>query len=143
MPVLKYFKCNVNAKSPTKANKSDAGLDIYSCENVVLESKQQHLFKTGLKFLIPDGYKLVVFSKSGLALKKRISHRAGLIDNGYTGELGLIIVNESDVPVQFDIGSPIAQIVLERDEKYEVEEMFEEPRKEERNENGFGSSYKM
>lgn len=102
--------CNPNAKIPTYANPTDAGLDIYALEDIEVLPGETKLVKTGLKVAIPNGYELQVRPKSGRALKTklRIANSPGTIDSGYRDEIGVIIEN---------VEAPIQDIDYDFDEK--------------------------
>lgn len=73
--------CNKDAKIPSYANDSDAGMDIYALEDITVNPGETVLVKTGLKVAIPVGYELQVRPKSGRALKTklRIANTPGTI----------------------------------------------------------------
>lgn len=73
--------CHEDAKIPTYANKTDAGMDIYALEDIIINPGETVLVKTGLKVAIPVGYELQVRPKSGRALKTkmRIANSPGTI----------------------------------------------------------------
>lgn len=102
--------CNENAKIPTYANDTDAGLDIYALEDITINPGETVLVKTGLKVAIPIGYELQVRPKSGRSLKTklRVANTPGTIDSGYRDEIGVILEN---------IEHPIQDIDYEFDEK--------------------------
>ena len=64
--------CNENAKIPTYANDTDAGLDIYALEDITINPGETKLIPTGIKVAIPLGYELQVRPKSGRALKTKL-----------------------------------------------------------------------
>jgi dUTP pyrophosphatase len=67
---LRYSTSNVDAVDPEYAYPTDSGFDLYSTEEITIESFGRALIPTGLHFDIPDGYEIQVRSKSGLALKQ-------------------------------------------------------------------------
>ena len=73
----------------------DVGLDLMSAEEAIIKSGESRLIKTGIKLAIPQGYGGFVYPRSGLALKHGISvlNSVGVIDPGYRGELGVILIN--------------------------------------------------
>lgn len=87
--------CNKNARMPIYAHETDAGLDIYSTEDINIRPGETILIKTGLKVAIPVGYELQVRPKSGISLKTklRVANTPGTIDSGYRDEIGIIIEN--------------------------------------------------
>lgn len=87
--------CDERAKVPTYAHVTDAGLDIYTIEDVVIHPGETKLLRTGIKVAVPQGYELQGRPKSGRSLnsKLRISNSPGTIDSGYRGEVGVIVDN--------------------------------------------------
>ena len=87
--------CHPDAKIPTYANATDAGMDIYALEDITIKPGETVLVKTGLKVAIPVGYEIQVRPKSGRALKTkmRVANSPGTIDSGYRDEIGIIIDN--------------------------------------------------
>lgn len=87
--------CHEDAKIPTYAHDTDAGLDIYAIEDITIHPGETKLIKTGIKMAIPVGYEIQVRPKSGRALKTkmRVANSPGTIDSGYRDEIGIIIDN--------------------------------------------------
>ena len=84
-----------DAVIPNRANVCDAGYDLCSIEDVSLDPLERSVVKTGLKLsLSPNTYGRVA-PRSGLAVKKGIDVLAGVIDSGYTGEVGVVLINLS------------------------------------------------
>jgi dUTP pyrophosphatase len=102
----------------------DAGMDVRSIEDVLLEPGTPHGVATGLAFEIPAGYEIQVRPRSGLALKHAITvpNSPGTIDPGYRGELKVILLNAGKQPYQIHAGDRIAQIVLSRYEAVQWDE---------------------
>jgi dUTP pyrophosphatase len=105
-------KLSPNAVLPNWNNDS-AGADLTSLETTTINVGRRHLFKTGLSLAIPTGYYGRVAPRSGLALKKGIDVMAGVIDADYRGELGVILINLGEEPVQINAGDKIAQLIIE------------------------------
>ena len=138
---LKIKKLKPSAKIPEYAHHGDAGMDIYSCQDelvITLSPGDRRLISTGLAFEIPYGTELQIRPRSGLALKKGISivNSPGTLDYGYRGELGIILINHGYDDFEIRKGDKIAQVVLNKIEIAEVEELSEM----ERGGGGFGSS---
>ena len=87
--------CHPDAKLPTYAHLTDAGMDVYLTEDVTIHPGETKLIPTGLKCALPIGYELQVRPKSGRSLnsKLRISNTPGTIDAGYRDEIGIIVDN--------------------------------------------------
>lgn len=108
-----------DAKIPTYARLGDAGLDIYSTEEIEIGPGETKLIHTGLKVAIPRGYELQVRPKSGISLKTklRVANTPGTIDSGYRDEVCVIIENLepkiADITYEFDEkGRPIITSIL-------------------------------
>ena len=97
------------------------------------------LIPTGLFIALPKGYEAKVRPRSGLALKLGLTvlNSPGTIDADYRGEIGVVLVNTSNVPVRITDGERIAQIVIAKHETIEWEVVEELPSTE-RGEGGFG-----
>jgi dUTP pyrophosphatase len=91
--------CREDAKMPTYAHLTDAGMDIYLTEDVTIHPGETKLIPTGLKVAIPLGYELQVRPKSGRSLnsKLRIANTPGTIDAGYRDEICIIADNIDQV----------------------------------------------
>lgn len=100
-------KCRDNAVIPTYANDGDAGMDLYSCEDVVIEPGRSALIPTGLKMAIPYGFEVQIRPRSGISLKTplRVPNSPGTIDCGYRDEVNVIMYNAS-VREEGDPSSP-------------------------------------
>jgi len=141
---LKYKKLNPEAKDPFYNYPSDSGFDLYAAQTVYITKFGRALVPTGLSFDIKDGYEIQVRSKSGLAINQglMVLNSPGTVDNGYTGEVQVIIFNTNDFVYTIEKGTKIAQAVLcpvVNGKWVELEETMEEINKD-RNENGFGST---
>lgn len=124
------------AHGPTE----DAGMDIRSTANVVLEPGVPQAVGTGLALEIPSGYEVQVRPRSGLALKHAITlpNSPATIDPGYRGELKVIMLNLGKANYEIHPGDRIAQMVVA---KYEAVEWLEgELAESVRGRGGFGSS---
>ena len=89
--------CREEAVLPKYANDGDAGMDLYSCEDVIVQPGCSVLVPTGLKMAIPYGYEVQIRPRSGISLKTplRIPNTPGTIDCGYRDEVNVIIYNAS------------------------------------------------
>jgi dUTP pyrophosphatase len=127
---------------PHYAHEGDAGLDLYSAEDVTLAPFQRQLIATGISVAIPEGYAGFVQPRSGLAIKQGFSlvNTPGLIDSHYRGEIKAIAINlDPTNPIEIRRGDKIAQLVIQpvvRVELLEVHELDETVR----GEGGFGST---
>jgi dUTP pyrophosphatase len=111
---LGFIKLVDDAVSPAYNYPSDSGFDLYSIEEVTIPPFGRVLVPTGLSFDIKDGYEIQVRSKSGLAIKQglMVLNSPGTVDNGYTGEVQVIIFNTNNHEVQIPKGMKVGQAVL-------------------------------
>ena len=127
------------AKTPTRANDSDAGYDLYSTQEGVIPAGGRRIVKTGISIAIPPGYYGRIAPRSGLAIKRGIDVLAGVVDSGYRGEVGVVLQNLSEHDFPFSQGERIAQLILEQCNSIgwvEVEELEDSVRSD----GGFGST---
>lgn len=128
---------------PKYAKVGDAGCDLLSAEDITINpGGGRALVPTGLALAIPKGYAGFVQPRSGLAAKNGVTvlNTPGLIDSGYRGELKVLLIN-TDPSEPFDIvrGERIAQLVIQKVEQVEFDEVDSLPSSE-RGEGGFGST---
>ena len=140
--VVKFKKLNPDAILPDYAHIGDAGMDLYSVEDLVIEPLTWKLVKTGLACELPRGTEGQVRSKSGIALKNGVFvlNTPGTVDENYRGEIGVILYNlNTKEPFVIKKGQKIAQYVIanvEYVDTIEVETLDET----DRGEGGFGST---
>ena len=111
--MLQIKRITTSAIIPTRANESDAGLDLYADRDVLLPSGIPTMISTGIAMSIPEGFEAQVRSRSGLAGKNGIFvlNSPGTIDCTYRGEVKVILFN-TGVPYQIKYGDRIAQMVI-------------------------------
>ncbi|MCP3941590.1 MAG: dUTP diphosphatase [Desulfobacteraceae bacterium] len=112
--ILKITKVNSEAILPRYAHDDDSGLDLFSMENHLLEPGKFKLIKTGIKIELPGNTEAQVRPRSGLASKYGISvlNTPGTIDEGYRGEIGIILINHSHLDFEITKGMKVAQMVI-------------------------------
>lgn len=141
---VNFTKSNPDAKDPKYAYPTDSGFDLYSTEKVLIEPFGRKLIPTGLHIDIPEGYEIQVRSKSGLALKEglMVLNSPGTVDQGYTGEIQVILFNTTNKSKNIEKGQKIAQAVLTPVVSGKWVKLIEkeEINNKDRNENGFGST---
>lgn len=108
---------------PRYQHAGDAGLDLPSRIDYVLEPGERAMIPTGISVAIPRGYAGFVLPRSGLASRHGIAlvNSPGLVDSGYRGEMSIIMIN-TDKREAFHIkrGDRIAQLVIQRVEEVAV-----------------------
>jgi len=128
---------------PAYATAQAAGLDLLAAVTapVTLAPLGRALVPTGISIALPAGFEAQVRPRSGLALKQGVTvlNAPGTIDADYRGEIGVILVNLSDVPVTLQRGDRIAQLLLARVERLAWNEVKELPTTS-RGSGGFGST---
>ncbi len=139
---LQIARLRDDAVVPQRAYDGDAGLDLASCEHVVLGPGERATVGTGLAVAIPDGHAGFVQPRSGLAARHGIGvvNSPGLIDSGYRGEVRVVLLN-TDARESFTVepGMRIAQLVVRELPQVELVEVPALPASE-RGARGFGSS---
>jgi len=139
---LAITRLRPEATIPERAYEGDAGLDLAACERVELGPGERATVGTGLAVAIPEGHAGFVQPRSGLAASHGITivNSPGLIDEGYRGELRIVLLN-TDGKQRFVVepGMRIAQLVVLALPQLELVEVDELPASE-RGARGFGSS---
>ena len=131
-------------KDPSYEYISDSGFDLIASEEIWIQAHDRKLIPTGLRFDIPLGYEIQVRSKSGLAINQglMVLNSPGTIDQGYTGEIQVIVFNTTKENVKIKKGQKIAQGVLcpVVSGKWIRMKQTEKIKEKDRNDNGFGST---
>jgi len=130
-----------DATLPTKAHPTDAGYDLYSVEYKPIKKGESAVIKTGIKIDIPAGYYGRIASRSGLAVKHNLEVGAGVIDNGYHGEIMVKLQNNGE-NYTVDKFAKIAQLILEPYGDFPIKQVasVDSIRQTDRASAGFGSS---
>ena len=102
--------------APSYAHASDAGLDLRTRIDCILESGERTEIPTGVAIALPVGYVAFVVPRSGLAARVGLGlvNAPGTIDAGYRGEISVIGVN-TDLAKTVSIarGDRIAQLLVQ------------------------------
>ena len=105
-----------DVKTPNRANSTDAGIDFFIPNDYVGDTeifpKRSCLIPSGVKVNVPEGYALIAFNKSGVAVKKKLHVGACVVDCGYQGEVHLNLTNVGESPVYIKPGDKIVRFVL-------------------------------
>jgi len=141
---LKVELLNDDAKFPEYAYPSDSGFDLFSTEEIILQSFGRALVPTGIKLSIPEEFEIQVRPKSGLAINQGLTvlNTPGTVDSGYNGEIKVIIFNTNNTTVTIPKGTKIAQAVLSPvvNGKYVDLIQVNKVGNGDRGDNGFGST---
>jgi dUTP pyrophosphatase len=138
---VNFKRIHPAAVLPAYARPGDAGMDVCACEAATLQPGERKLVKTGLVMELPRGTEAQMRPRSGLALKNGVTllNTPGTIDEGYRGEVGVILINLGREAFEVQPGMRIAQMVVApvlRVETAEVADVSDTAR----GEGGFGST---
>jgi dUTP pyrophosphatase len=129
LPVL-VRRLHPDVALPTYAHPGDAGADLVTTEAAELAPGERVVLPTGIAIALPDGYAAFVHPRSGLAARWGVAlvNAPGTIDAGYRGEIKVIVVNlDRRDTVSFAAGDRICQLVIQRVERAEFQEVAELP----------------
>lgn len=141
---IKVELLNENAVFPKYAYPSDSGFDLHSTQDLEIGPFGRILVPTGLKVSFDEGYEIQVRPKSGLAIKQGLTvlNTPGTVDQGYTGEIQVIVFNTNNYSVTIPKGMKVGQAVLcpvVQGKFVNFEEVGQIEEKD-RGNNGFGST---
>jgi dUTP pyrophosphatase len=111
---------------PAYAHPGDAGADLVTTQDVVLEPGQRAMVPTGVAIALPAGYAAFVHPRSGLAhtFGVGVVNAPGTVDAGYRGEIKVLLVNHDRTDtVRLRRGDRIAQLVVQRVERARFHEV--------------------
>ena len=141
---VKFKKLHDDAKIPSYAHDTDAGLDLTAVSFTQEFDKSNKLvlvYHTGLAVEIPEGYVGLIFMRSSVSNKSiSLTNAVAVIDSGYRGELLLKYkITTDSLPTIYQPGEKIGQLIIipyPKINPIEVEELSGS----DRNEGGFGST---
>jgi dUTP pyrophosphatase len=124
---VKFKKTHPEATIPAYAHPGDAGMDVCSCASLTIQPGARALVPTGLVMELPKGTEAQMRPRSGLAIKNGITllNTPGTIDEGYRGEIGIILINLGHEPFEIRPGMRIAQMVIAPVLRVAVEEVVD------------------
>jgi dUTP pyrophosphatase len=138
---MRFKKLHPEAKAPTYAHATDAGMDLYTIEDFTIEPGGHYNASTGISLLLPDGYVGLIWDKGGIGMQRHIKTIGGVFDTGYQGDYTIGLVNLGQETQVFKKGDKIAQILIQAVEHPELIEV-EEFEATARGEGRFGSTGK-
>jgi len=143
LPKVKFKLTSPNARLPEYAHDTDSGADLFASEHYWIGSGETVLVPTGLQIELPPHFEGQVRSKSGLAAKYgvHVLNSPGTIDEGYRGDVKVILHNAGRTTFEIKPGDKIAQLIIAPYIQLEFE-VAEELSETTRGENGFGSTGK-
>ena len=136
------FKVLDGGTLPTRAHREDAGFDLYAPEDFEIYCNSVKLIKTKICVEVPQGYVGFIMGRSSLNMAG-IACLTGVIDSGYTGELGITLFNCAFDWLgnrKFKKGDRIAQLVVAKLADIDNAVAVDSLEDSERSNNGFGST---
>ena len=112
---LRVKRLSSSATLPARAHPADAGLDLHSAVDLDIPPGETRLVGTGLAVELPPGTEAQVRPRSGLALTHSVTvlNTPGTIDEGYRGEVGVILINHGRRVFEVRRGMKVAQLVVQ------------------------------
>jgi dUTP pyrophosphatase len=122
---LKVKKLHMDAKLPTHGHPGDAGMDLYTTQDVTFYPGKQERVFTGVAVEIPEGYVGFIWDKSSISFNLGLKIMGGVVDAGYRGEIIMNLLNTSENEVTLPKGHKVAQMIIQKFERLEIEEVEE------------------
>ena len=110
-PVIKVKKLSASATLPVRGSAQAAGYDLSSAVDVVIPARGKGIVPTNLSIVCPEGTYGRIAPRSGLAWKKHIDVGAGVIDQDYRGDVGIVLFNHAEEDLEVTIGMRVAQLI--------------------------------
>ena len=88
------------------------GYDLFTPIDFQVQPKEQRTVFIDLAIMPPEGYYAQLMSKSGLTVLYELEVKAGVIDPDFTGNIGVVLKNNSDQPIGHIVGEQIAQLLF-------------------------------
>ena len=129
-----------HAVLPQKAHAGDLGYDLFASDEALIIPGGTELISTGVAIQFPEGYGGFIKDRSSVSTKHNLFTVAGVIDNGYTGEIKIAIHNASSNYAVIARGDKIAQMVLIPTVDFGIEEVDDLTSVDGRGDDGFGST---
>ena len=138
---MEIYLMSRDAQAPVRAHDDDAGYDLFSAVDEIIPADEVAHIRTKIKIKLPPGCYGRIAPRSSLALSNSISVFGGVIDQGYRGEICVLLFNHGREPFEVKKGARIAQLICEKIATPDVR-VVSSPFAEdsERGSGGFGSS---
>lgn len=107
---IKCLMEHPDAKIPERAYGTSAAYDVFACEPVIIPPHSSRFVNIGLRFMIPDGYFVRFWPRSGMGLKHDVFVFPGLLDAGYAGDCAVKLYNCGDEEYEICVGKAVAQV---------------------------------
>ena len=127
---------------PEQATPDSVGYNLFTPIDFRIKPKARKVIFLDYALGIREGDYRRITSKLSLALDYGIDVKAGVVDRGYQGNIGVILKNDSEVPFRQKPGQPIAQLILEKSDTPPVERVDTLPPTE-HGSRGFGQQTAM
>jgi dUTP pyrophosphatase len=137
---MKVMKMLQSARLPEKAHAGDLGYDLFAAQDEMVYPDETRLINTGIAIQFPEGYGAFIKDRSSVATKMKLFTVAGVIDNGYIGEIRVAVHNAGPDVQKIKAGDKIAQLVLIPTVNFSVEEVDNVVSADARGTGGFGST---
>lgn len=135
-----------DVKSPNRGTPGSAGIDFFvpnTYSPLTVEPGDSLFVSSGVKANVPDGFALIAYNKSGIALKKNLSVGACVVDSDYQGTIHIHLFNVGNKRVIINPGDKLVQFLLVPIDHRDIELVPEEdlfPQSTLRGSGGFGST---
>jgi dUTP pyrophosphatase len=108
---IKFQRLNREARMPTYATEGAACFDLYSADKaIIIRANDMQAVKTGIAVEIPEGYALMLYSRSGHGFRRvSLANSVGVVDSDYRGEVKVLIKNDGFSYIEINPGDRIAQ----------------------------------
>ena len=140
---LGVMLCREGAVLP-EVSKGNAGIDLrvlVEDGSVIIEPNGTHIFNTGIKMNIPEGYYIEVVVRSSVGIKKnlRLMNTCAVLDSSWKGETLIALHNFGKVPVTVTNNERVCQMILHKVEPVFIRQV-NNVGVSDRGEKGIGSS---
>lgn len=147
---VKFVLLAATAKLPVYKHDNDADCDLHAAESATIKPGERRAITTAVAWLPPKApvgkkYVLIVKSRSGMAFNDNgEASNAGVVDEGYTGPIKVMIQNFGSKPIKIKLGDRFAQGIIQELPLVEIEKgtIAELNKKSGRGAKGFGSTGK-
>jgi len=136
---VRVKKLSAEARVPMQGTARAAGHDLYANEGTDFPARGPSIVGTGIAIELPHKTYGRIAPRSSLAVKHQLTTNAGVMDSNYRGEVKVVIANLGDQPYRVEKGDQIAQLIIEKIDNRELQEVTQLDDTE-RGEQGFGSS---
>lgn len=122
---IKAKKIYPDAQLPQTMRAGDAAMDFYSYKDYEIKPGGRLIVETGVAIAIPDGYWGNVRDRGGLPAKHGLHTMGGVFDSNFRGEVQIIMINLGQEPYKIEKGHRVCQMIIEKHETVELEEVDE------------------